>query len=173
MVYHSMACLLYTSLCGGRRLLERHGISYHQPAAAYLCIDRAVAGLISFEEIIPPENLRVAEDFRRAGVNQLVMLTGDSDVSAQKVAQLCRMDSYHAGLLPEDKVKHVKALQQEHTVGFVGDGINDAPVLAAADLGISTVSYTHLDVYKRQAHNPSMPGSARQGPLHGSHRNKR
>ena len=77
------------------------------------------------------------------------MITGDSEAVARSVASALTLDRYFAQVLPEDKEKHVRALQTEgKRVIMVGDGVKDAPALARADVG--AVSYTHLDVYKRQ-----------------------
>jgi Cd2+/Zn2+-exporting ATPase len=81
------------------------------------------------------------QGLRAEGVDQIVMLTGDTEATAQRVAGILGMDGYRAGLLPEDKVSAVEALMEadahDGKLAFVGDGINDAPALARADVGIA------------------------------------
>ena len=110
-------------------------------------------------------------DMKQVGVKKTVMLTGDRQAAADAVAAELGIDEVHAELLPADKVGQVEKLlgaqNEKERLAFVGDGINDAPVLTRADIGIAmgsmgsdaaieaadivlTVSYTHLDVYKRQ-----------------------
>ncbi len=74
---------------------------------------------------------------RRHGIDEIVMLTGDSKAVAAEVARQMDIDSYHAEILPEDKSDYVNKLKQRGTVMMVGDGINDAPALAFADVGVS------------------------------------
>jgi Cd2+/Zn2+-exporting ATPase len=80
------------------------------------------------------------EDLHKLGVENVLMLSGDQDDVAQMVARAVGLDDYQAGLLPEDKLKSVESIiahRQDGTVAFVGDGINDAPALARADVGIA------------------------------------
>src|SRR5699024_797666 len=99
--------------------------------------DRAI-GAISFADTIRPQAKRTIQALKEAGVRDTIMLTGDNERTAKTIAAQTGVDSYFAELLPEDKVTAVKGIQHEgRKVAMVGDGINDAPALATADLGIA------------------------------------
>ena len=112
--------------------------------AILLAVDGAYAGAILLQDRPKPDAKAAIDALRRAGVRQTVMLTGDNAPAARAVAQTLGLDAWHAGLLPADKVAHVERLLAETRaadpkarLAFVGDGINDAPVLARADLGVA------------------------------------
>ena len=95
-------------------------------------------GLIVIEDALRPEAPEAVEQLRRAGVKKLVMLTGDNPGAARAVADRLGLDSYFAGLMPADKVGVIRELLEEgNRVAMVGDGVNDAPALATATLGIA------------------------------------
>lgn len=97
-----------------------------------------VLGLIAVADSIRDITVRAIQDLKFIGVDEMVMLTGDNEGTAKKIAKNTGIDRYFAELLPEDKVSVVKKLQEEgKRVAMVGDGINDAPALATADLGIA------------------------------------
>ncbi|SEC54965.1 cation-translocating P-type ATPase [Paenibacillus sp. GP183] len=97
-----------------------------------------VIGVIAVADAIRGTSVKALKGLRAAGVHHIVLLTGDNEGTAQKAAYLTGVNRYFAELLPEDKVKAIKQLQGEgNLVAMVGDGINDAPALAAADLGIA------------------------------------
>ncbi|MGB3767612.1 MAG: heavy metal translocating P-type ATPase [Phormidesmis sp.] len=97
-----------------------------------------VLGLLAIADQVRPESARLLNGLKRVGVITTVMLTGDNAATAQSVAQAVGIDQVHSNLLPEDKVEVVKRLQQQYrTVAMVGDGINDAPALAQASVGIA------------------------------------
>ena len=97
-----------------------------------------VLGLLAVADSIRPESANLLRQLKRAGIKSTVMLTGDNAATAQSVAQAVGVDQVYSELLPEDKVEVVKKLQQQyHTVAMVGDGINDAPALAQASVGIA------------------------------------
>lgn len=99
---------------------------------------RHVCGLIAVADTIRPEAHEVVSELQRAGVEHVVMLTGDNRVTAQAIAGEVGIDDVHAELLPEDKVRKVEELVARYgTVAMVGDGVNDAPALARASLGIA------------------------------------
>jgi cation-transporting P-type ATPase C len=103
-----------------------------------LAVDGALVGLISLRDEIRPEACSVLEELRAGGVRRLVMLTGDHPETARAVADALGITEWRAEVLPEDKLDVVNALRDEgHTVAMVGDGVNDAPALAAADIGIA------------------------------------
>ncbi len=100
--------------------------------------DGQLIGLLGIEDEIRPSAAEAVGELRRRGVKNLVMLTGDNLTTARAVAHAAGVDSVHASLLPEDKLEKIRELQQGgNTVAMIGDGINDAPALAAADIGIA------------------------------------
>ncbi len=106
-------------------------------SVVYVVVDRELAGWIVIEDPIRPSAHQALGELRKEGI-QVVMATGDNRVSAESVAQMLGIRRFEAELLPEGKAALVKALQAEgHTVAMAGDGINDAPALAQADVGIA------------------------------------
>ncbi|OBK17293.1 manganese-exporting P-type ATPase CtpC [Mycobacterium asiaticum] len=103
-----------------------------------LAVDGKLVGLISLRDEVRPEAAEVLNRLRANGVRRIVMLTGDHPDIAQVVAGELGIDEWRAEVMPEDKLEVVRGLQEEgYVVGMVGDGINDAPALAAADIGIA------------------------------------
>ena len=97
-----------------------------------------IIGIIAVSDTIRKTSASALKALKQSGVNQTVMLTGDNEGTAKMIASEANVNRYFAGLLPEDKVDAIKKLQNEgHKVAMVGDGINDAPALATADLGIA------------------------------------
>ena len=97
-----------------------------------------IIGMIAVSDTIRETTASALEALKQSGVNQTVMLTGDNEGTAKMIASEANVNRYFAELLPEDKVDAIKKLQNEgHRVAMVGDGINDAPALATADLGIA------------------------------------
>ena len=103
----------------------------------YVARDKELIGVIGIEDPIRPKMKKTLNQMRRYGVDEIVMLTGDSKAVAAEVAHNMDIDSYHAEILPEDKSHYVNKLKQRGTVMMVGDGINDAPALAFSDVGVS------------------------------------
>ncbi len=100
--------------------------------------DDRVLGLIAVADRERDEAARVIEELRALGVRRIVMLTGDHEATARTVARRLGVDEYYAGLLPDEKVARVRRLEEEYGgVAMVGDGVNDAPALAAARVGIA------------------------------------
>lgn len=130
-----------SALVGSRKLLENAGISCQDPASpgtvVHAAWDGAYLGCIEIADEVKMDARQAIADLRSAGVKKTVMLTGDRACAAAFVAESLGVDEYRSGLLPGDKVTAVEALLGGGKVAFVGDGINDAPVLARADIGIA------------------------------------
>jgi Cd2+/Zn2+-exporting ATPase len=107
----------------------------------HVVVDGEYAGCIVIEDELKPDAGQAIQDLRRIGIDQIVMLTGDNETTAQKIAQELNLDAYRAGLLPEEKVEAIETLILDESysgkLAFVGDGINDSPALARADVGIA------------------------------------
>jgi Zn2+/Cd2+-exporting ATPase len=104
----------------------------------YVASEHSVLGCIAVADPLRAEAKKLMDQLKRAGVKQVVMLTGDNEPTARAAAEQLGITEYRANLLPEHKVDRVRALQAEgYRVMMVGDGVNDAPVLAAADAGIA------------------------------------
>lgn len=101
-------------------------------------LDRELFGLISVADTIRPESAELVRSLKAAGVQQVLMLTGDNQGTARAIAARVGIEEFYAGLLPQDKVAQIQALRAKYgDVAMVGDGINDAPALAAATVGIA------------------------------------
>ena len=120
--------------------IEWHGC-HHTGTIVHVSIDGTYAGHIVIADTIKDHAAEALANLKQMGVKRTIMLTGDRDEVAQEVAHDLHLDEYHAGLLPTDKVRIMEQLLAAHdrngALAFVGDGINDAPVLARADLGIA------------------------------------
>jgi Cd2+/Zn2+-exporting ATPase len=107
----------------------------------HVAVDGVYAGHVIISDQLKPDARQAVTDLKALGVNRTVMLTGDREAVAETIARELGIDEFHAALLPADKVKWVESLLQQKakdaTLAFVGDGINDAPVLARADVGIA------------------------------------
>ena len=130
---------------GNDRLMERLGIRheecFHAGTVLHVAVDGRYSGHIVIADQLKETSARAMEELRRAGVEKTVMLTGDTETVAKQVAAAVGLTDYRAGLLPADKVACVEELLREcagrRKLAFVGDGINDAPVLSRADIGIA------------------------------------
>ena len=109
--------------------------------AVYVAIDGKFAGIICVEDEIKPDTVPAIADLKATGIKKLVMLTGDKKATGEAIANKLGLNGVYTELLPADKVTHLEELLQQqsagHTLAYVGDGINDAPVLARADIGIA------------------------------------
>jgi heavy metal-(Cd/Co/Hg/Pb/Zn)-translocating P-type ATPase len=127
-------------LCGRRDLLEQDGIDLSgiEPASIYLSIDGKPVGSFVLSDVSRPDAAEGIEALKQLGINRIAMLTGDHLDSAAAAAAQCGITEYYADLLPEGKVDILEKIKAGGgTVVFVGDGINDAPVLAASDCGVA------------------------------------
>lgn len=130
---------------GNGKLMNQLGISckecHHVGTIVHIAVDGKYAGHIVIADVVKPTSAQAVAELKRAGVRQTVMLTGDADRVAQKVAKELRVDQVYSELLPADKVQKVEEMLEYKNVkeklAFVGDGINDAPVLSRADIGIA------------------------------------
>ena len=125
---------------GNTKLMDAIGAKWHDCHHAgtiiHVAIDGTYAGHIVINDKIKEDSAETIRQLKELGVNRTIMLTGDRETVAAHVAQQLHMDEYHAELLPANKVAILEHLTN-HPVAFVGDGINDAPVLARADVGIA------------------------------------
>lgn len=132
-------------LAGNIKLMNKEGIQidklYDNGTIIYVAVDGAYAGCIVISDIIKDTSKSAITLLKKYGVKKTVMLTGDSDKTAQQVASKLGLDDVHSELLPADKVACVEELiskkSDNEKLVFVGDGINDAPVLSRADIGIA------------------------------------
>lgn len=137
-------------LVGNKKLMEQYGIDTTPTQAfidkktgtlVYVSVDGVYAGCIIISDIIKPTSAKAVKDLKKAGVKKVVMLTGDSKKVADAVGKQIGVDVVKSELLPADKVFEVEKLLDEkeknEVLAFVGDGINDAPVLSRADIGIA------------------------------------
>ena len=132
-------------LVGNDKLMREEGIVYHDceltGTILHVSIDGEYAGHIIIADVVKDDAVECIERLHAAGVGKTVMLTGDRAEVAKAVAEKLGLDEYHGQLLPEDKVNQVERLLGETSekgkLAFVGDGINDAPVLTRADIGIA------------------------------------
>ena len=130
---------------GNARLMEKLGLS--APAVSetgtvvHVAIDGQYAGCLLIADVVKPHSAEAIRALKAAGVRKTVMLTGDAEPVAKAVSAQLGLDEYHAGLLPGDKVDQIETLiaakKSKENLAFVGDGINDAPVLSRADVGIA------------------------------------
>lgn len=135
-----------TIYVGNKRLMEEQKIAYENSEDAvstivYVAKDAKFLGTILISDEIKPEAKAAIEEMKAAGVKDVVMLTGDKKSVGDAVGKQLGVDEVYSELLPGDKVEKVEALlkstDEKHTLAFIGDGINDAPVLARADVGIA------------------------------------
>ncbi len=126
---------------GNAKLMEKVGAAWrpchHEGTLIHVAIDGVYAGHIVISDRIKADAAPALEALKAVGIRKTVMLTGDQESVAAAVAKQLHVDQFHAQLLPADKVSQVERLLPEGPLAFVGDGINDAPVLTRADVGIA------------------------------------
>jgi Cd2+/Zn2+-exporting ATPase len=132
-------------LAGNEQLLIREGIPFTPSqlpgTKVYVAVNKVFAGSIVISDEVKADSAKAIAELKARGIRKTVMLTGDNPETAKAVASTLCLDEYHAGLLPDQKVAQLERLNTQKrakaTLAFVGDGINDAPVLARADIGIA------------------------------------
>ena len=134
-----------TVAAGNVKLMKRIGVEYKEchrsGTIIHIAINSKYAGHIVISDVIRPTSKEAVQQLRKTGIKKTVMLTGDTDAAARQVASALGIDTVYSELLPGDKVSKVEELLSRKTgkgkLAFVGDGINDAPVLSRADIGIA------------------------------------
>lgn len=131
-------------VAGTLRMLDEMGVSYPQelknvPETIVACAcNGTYAGCLLLADTLKEDAVQAIKDIKTAGAKQTVILSGDKQALVSKVADTLQINHGYGDLMPEGKVKHIESMRQEgHCVAFVGDGINDAPVLAASNVGIA------------------------------------
>ncbi len=130
---------------GNGRLMDKAGVAWHDchipGTIVHVAVDGLYEGHIVIADEAKPDAAKAIAELKRQGVRRTVMLTGDAKEAGESVAKQLGLDEVHTGLLPADKVERVERLLREKSakgkLAFVGDGINDAPVLSRADIGIA------------------------------------
>lgn len=134
-----------TVCVGNSKMMADLGVEWHDCHLAgtivHVAVDGKYAGHIVISDVVKNDSAEAIRSLKKLGVDRTVMLTGDREAVGKEVAEKLGLDEYHAGLLPAEKVAQVERLISEKPAGkvlaFVGDGINDAPVLKRADVGIA------------------------------------
>lgn len=134
-----------TVCVGNSKMMDDLGVEWHDCHLAgtivHVAVDGKYAGHIVISDVVKKDSAEAIRSLKKLGVDRTVMLTGDREDVGKEVAEKLGLDEYHAGLLPAEKVAQVERLISEKPAGkvlaFVGDGINDAPVLKRADVGIA------------------------------------
>ena len=134
-----------TVAAGNARLMAKLGLtapeSTEPGTIVHVAMEGRYAGYLLIADVVKPHSAAAIKGLKQAGVRKTVMLTGDAEPVAKAVSAELGLDEYHAGLLPGDKVDQIETLlaakQPKENLAFVGDGINDAPVLSRADVGIA------------------------------------
>ena len=134
-----------TVAAGNARLMAKLGLTVSEitepGTIVHVAMEGRYAGYLLIADVVKPHSAAAIKGLKQAGVRKTVMLTGDAEPVAKAVSAELGLDEYHAGLLPGDKVDQIETLlaakQPKENLAFVGDGINDAPVLSRADVGIA------------------------------------
>ena len=127
------------TLFGNKKLLEKENIDIKEDLeiANYLVIDGKVEGYITLKEEIRKDCNKIVKEFEKVQINDIIMLTGDNEKNAEKIAKEIGIEKVYGSLLPQNKLEKIKEYKEKGSIIFVGDGINDGPVLAESSFGIS------------------------------------
>ncbi len=135
-------------LFGNSKLLEQYNVAKNEDIpqnAIIIVINKQIAGFITLTEEIRKEANKIVVNLKATGIKKAMMLTGDNEKSAKKIGNELNVDDIRASLLPQDKLKVIEELKREgQKVIFVGDGINDSPVLASSNFGIAMGAGTNI-----------------------------
>ena len=124
--------------CGSKRYMQENGISDAPDGKICVAVEDELIGTISLRSSLRRGANTLADKLKDQGIEKVIMLTGDNEESAEEIAKMCQIDEYYCDLLPDEKLQLLEEIRTRYgKVAFVGDGINDAPVLASADVGIS------------------------------------
>lgn len=132
-----------TYFAGNEKLMAEVGVDFKETTlvgtAIYLCSEDEFLGDIVFADVIKTDSKEAVADLKRMGFSKTVMLTGDKENIAKDISEKAGIDAYFARLMPDEKVEKVRELKKKDNaiVLYTGDGINDAPVIAEADLGVA------------------------------------
>lgn len=131
-------------LAGNKKLMSENKIDLpiveEIGSVVYFAKEDKFIGYICIDDLLKENTKKTIQDLKKIGINQTIMLTGDRQPVAKKIAESVSIDDYYAELLPQDKVEQLQRIihaNKKGLVAYVGDGINDAPVLALADVGIA------------------------------------
>lgn len=127
-------------LFGNVKLLNSYNVNVQniEENAIYMAINNELAGYITLTEEIREESKNIVKELKRVGIKNVIMLTGDNKVSAEEIGNIIGVDEIKSSLLPQDKLDEIKRIKENgEKVIFIGDGINDSPVLASSDFGIA------------------------------------
>lgn len=134
-----------TVIAGSDKFLHIENIAHDccefDTTVVHVAVEGRYAGYLMIGDEIKPDAKKAVTALRKEGIKQVVMLTGDNQSAASSIAHLLSLDQFHAGLLPEEKVTAFDGISRDHgehgKIAFVGDGINDAPVIARSDVGVA------------------------------------
>lgn len=126
---------------GNEKLMQKVGVKFTETnvigTAIYLCSEDEFLGDIVFADIIKEDSKQAIAEMRQTGIKKTAMLTGDKEPIAKDMAEKAGIDEYYSKLLPDQKVEKIKEFKKDGIVLYTGDGINDAPVLSEADVGVA------------------------------------
>ena len=136
-------------LCGSKKFMSDNSVNVDGAVSAqiFVAVDGKLSGAISLSGKLRESSKSTVENFNRLGIEKIVMLTGDNESSAKTIAEKCGISEYRSALLPTQKTEALKEYKAEgYVTDFAGDGINDAPTLACADVGIAMGSGTQAAI---------------------------
>ncbi len=127
-------------ICGNAKIMNKYNIDFieDEGTVVYFSLNNKFIGTIILSDQIKDNTINIIKQLRNNGIKKIIMLSGDNEYTCNKVSKEINLDKYYSNLLPHEKAQHLKEIIKENNmVGFVGDGINDAPSLKLADVGFS------------------------------------